>query len=181
MKEKIERFSKGDFEYELPFLCLSVEEIKIAAEAGKKISGSFIISNSMGRPMKGFIYSSNRLMQLPQVSFQGTEITISYEIDATFLREGDMIDGELCIVSDCGEKMLPFSVLIKNYYYTTSMGKIKDLFQFTNLARADWSEAKRIFRSEDFERVILGNEDKYRFIYRSLIKGLSTSQALRSF
>lgn len=181
MKEKIERFSKGDFEYELPYICLSDDEIRITTEVGKKAFGSFTISNSMARPMKGVIYSSSRWMKVLNSAFQGTENNIEYEFDARFLKEGDLIEGELCIVSDCGEKLVPFSVCIKNYYYSTTMGKIKDLFQFTNLARADWSEAKKVFLSEDFEQIILGNEDKIRFIYRSLIKGASTSQALEEF
>ena len=63
----------------------------------------------------------------------------------------------------------------------TSLGKIKDLFQFTNLARMDWSEAKKIFRSEGFERTFLQSDENYKRIYHSLLKSISTSQALEEF
>ncbi|HWT74395.1 MAG TPA: DUF5717 family protein [Mobilitalea sp.] len=181
MKEKIERFSKGDFEYELPFICLSEEEIRLTAETGKKLEGSFIISNSIGREMTGVVYSSDRLLKIKNPSFQGTTNTICYEFDSVYLKEGERIDGDLCIVSDCGEKLLPFTIQTKSSHFVTSLGKIKDLFQFTNLARMDWSEAKKVFRSEDFERILLSNEDRYRFVYRNLIKSISTSQALEEF
>lgn len=181
MKEKIERFSKGDFEYELPFICLSEEEIRITLEAEKKSNGSFVISNTDSREMKGVIYSSNRLVRLMNPTFQGTEATVSYEIDTVFLNEGDRIEGEFCIVCEFGERLLPFSILVEDPFCMTSLGKMKDLFQFANLARVDWSEAKKVFRSEDFERIFLSNDVRYRFIYRNLIKSISTSQALEEF
>lgn len=181
LKEKIERFAKGDFEYELPSISLSVDELQITVEAGKYAEGSFVVSNSTGRPMKGIVYSSNRQMKLENQLFNGIENIIRYKFDATYLAKGETINGQLCIVSDCGEKSLPFSVQTEVPYCMTSLGKIKDLFQFTNLARMDWSEAKKVFRSEDFERIFLNNEDRYRFIYRDLLKSVSTSQALEEF
>lgn len=181
MKDKIERFSNGDFEYELPFICLSEEEIRITVEMGKSYVGSFTISNSMEREMKGIIYSSNRLMQLASPSFAGVSNTVVYSFHADHLKAGEIIQGEISVVSDCGEKIIPFTINIEVAYVTTSLGKIKDLFQFANLARVDWSEAKKVFRMEEFERIFLANEERYRFIYRNLIKSITTSQALEEF
>lgn len=181
LKEKIERFARGDFEYELPSISLSEDELSITVEAGRYAEGSFVISNSAGRPMKGIVYSSNRHMKLENKMFHGIDNVIRYLFDATFLIKGETINGELCIISDCGEKRLPYSVQTEVPCCMTSLGKIKDLFQFTNLARMDWSEAKKVFRSEDFERIFLNNEDRYRFIYRNLLKSVSTSQALEEF
>lgn len=181
MREKIERFSRGDFEYELPFLCLSEEKIKTAIEAGKVHEGCITIKNSAGKSMKGVLYSSNRLFTLGCDSFAGVDNTVTYLFNATFLKEGDSIDGELTILSDCGEQVVSFSALVEAPYCATSIGKVKDLFQFANLARMDWTEAKKVFRSEDFERVILKNDEKYKVIYHSLLKNVSTSQALEEF
>ncbi len=181
MKDKIEQFSKGNFEYELPFICLTDEEIRITVEAGKIYEGSFIISNSTERRMEGRVYSSSRLLQIKTPSFCEAANTIHYSFDATFLKAGEALEGDVCIVSDCGEKTLPFYVQVEIASVTTSLGKIKDLFQFTNLARMDWSEAKKVFKQEDFETIFLANEERYRYIYRYLIKSLSTSQALEEF
>ncbi len=181
MKEKIERFSKGTFEYEQPFLMVSEEKIKLSIEAGKVHEGCITIKNSAGRSMKGVLYSSNRLFTLGCSSFSGPENTITYRFIAEYLNEGEKIEGELSIVSDCGEYVVPYYASIEAPYCATSIGKVKDLFQFANLARMDWTEAKKVFRSDDFERVILKNEEKYRVLYRSLLKNISTSQALEEF
>ena len=181
MKEKIERFSKGDFEYELPFLCLSEEKLLINIEAGKIFEGSFTIGNSANRRMKGVLYASDRLLTFEDASFEGTENNINYQFNAVNRNEGESIKGEISIISDCGELSLPFQAEIVAPYCETSIGSIKDLEQFTNLARMDWTEAKRIFRSEEFERVLIQNEEKYKIIYRNLLKSISTSQALEEF
>ncbi|MDD3173255.1 MAG: DUF5717 family protein [Herbinix sp.] len=181
MKEKIERFSNVDFEYELPFICLSEEEIIITVEAGSIQEGSFTISNSAGRVMKGFVHSSNRQMLLQNATFHDVTNIISYQFNAAALGAGDEIHGEFCIVSDCGELSLPFTIQTEASYCMSSLGKIKDLFQFTNLARMDWSDAKRVFRSGEFERIFLANEVRYKMIYRNLMKSISTSQALEEF
>lgn len=181
MREKIERFSKGYFEYELPFITLSDEEIILTVEAGKMIEGSFSISNSKGSHMDGWVYSSNHSMELIDSNFSGTLNTILYRFQATTLRAGDSISGELQIVCDIGEITLPYMVHVESAYCMSSMGKIKDLFQFTNLAIMDWSDAKKVFRSEEFQHVLLASEERYRTIYKNLVKSISTSQALEEF
>ncbi len=181
MREKIERFSNGDFEYELPLLCLSEDTLQFTVEAGKVYEGSFTISNSAGRSMKGVLYSSHRLFIFEYSSFFGPENRIAYRFDATYLKAGDDLQGELNVVSDCGERKVPFHAQIEAPYCITSLGKVKDLFQFANLARMDWTEAKKVFRSEDFVRVILGDDSKYKMIYHHLLKNISTSQALEEF
>ncbi len=181
MKEKIERFSRGEFEYELPYVCLSEEEIKLSAEAGKTYEGTFTISNSVGRTMQGCVYSSNRLMQITNSEFQGELNTITYRFDAQTLRVCSETKGEFYIISDCREVSLPFTVITEAPYCVSSLGKIKDLFQFTNLAKTDWSEAKRVFKSEEFQRVFLDSEEQYKVIYQNLINKTSTSQALEEF
>lgn len=177
MREKITNFSKGVFEYELPCFCLSEEEIRISVEAGKIYSGSLTIHNHM-RPMKGVAYSSNRLMK---TSFSEENNVILYQFDATNLQSGETIQGDICIISDCGEKVVPFYIQIETAHFITSLGKIKDLFQFANLARMDWSEAKKVFKSENFEKVFLKQDDRYGLVYRNLMKSVSTSQAMEEF
>lgn len=181
MREKITRFSKGNFEYELPIIALSDEEIDLTVEAGTRKEGTFTISNSNQCIMHGWVYSSNVLMELEQPEFCDSSVIIRYMFNAQALKAGDEVHGKFCIVCDIGEVVLYFTIHVEAPYCLSSMGKIKDLFQFTNLARTDWSEAKKVFRSEDFEPIFLANEDRYRVIYRNLVKSISTSQALEEF
>ena len=166
MKEKIEQLARGEFEYELPFLRISVEEISFCVEAGKQYEASFHISNSMNRIMKGIVLSSDRLLTLGISAFRDKECIVTYKFDASFLKPSDIVSGNITILSDCGEAVLPFEVHVKAPVINTSIGKIKNLFEFANLARMDWTEAKKVFRSEEFERIILKNEEKYHVIYK---------------
>ncbi|HHX12572.1 MAG TPA: hypothetical protein GX731_07090, partial [Clostridiales bacterium] len=181
MKEKIERFLKGDFDYQLPFIYLSEGSIDITVEAGKTYEGSFSISNSASQTMRGILCSSHRLLTFKEAKFVGSVNNIQYQFDGSNLKAGETITGIISIITDCGEQALDFNVLIEAPYFMSALGKIKDLFQFANLARMDWSEAKKIFRSEDFEGVFLQTEEKYQTIYRNLCKSISTSQALEEF
>lgn len=181
MKEKIEQLAGGEFEYELPFLRLSVESIDFDVEAGKHFEGSISISNSANRTIKGLILSSDRLLILSLSDFIGKECIVTYCFDATYLKPSDIVSGHITILSDCGEAILPFRAQVKAPTISTSIGKIKNLFEFANLARMDWTEAKKVFRSEEFERIILKNEEKYHIVYHNLLKSISTSQALEEF
>lgn len=181
MKEKISLISKGEFEYEQPILCLSTEQINAVEDYGKVLTGTFVIRNSQERLMKGKVYSSNNLVKLKETDFHGIENHITYELDTEGVQAGTILNGSFLIVSDCGEATIPFSLHIVQPYFESSLGKIKDLFQFTNLARMDWSEAKKIFRSADFEQILLEKDERNKQIYRSLINGVSTSQALEEF
>lgn len=181
MKERIEQLAGGEFEYELPFLRLSVESIDFNVEAGKHFEGSISISNSANRLMKGIVFSSDRLLTLSLSEFKDKECIITYRFDATYLKPSDKVSGNITILSDCGEAVLPFYVHVKSPVISTSIGNIKNLFEFANLARMDWTEAKKVFRSDEFERIVLKNEEKYHIIYRNLLKSISTSQALEEF
>jgi len=181
LKEKIERFSKGDFDYQLPFIYLSEGSIDITIEAGKTHEGSFTISNSASQTMRGILCSSHRLLTFKEAKFVGSVNKIYYQFDGSNLKAGETIKGTISIITDCGEQILDFVVNTEAPYFMSPLGKIKDLFQFASLARMDWSEAKKIFRSEDFERVFLQTEEKYKSIYRNLCKSISTSQALEEF
>lgn len=181
MNEKIEQFARGEFEYELPLLSLSVENIEIRVEAGKSFEGSFTIGNSDNRLMKGILYSSSRLLTFDCTAFKGKENIVIYRYDASYLNPSDVEGGKITILSDCGESLLAFKVNVEAPAIHTSIGRIKNLFEFANLARMDWTEAKKVFRSEEFERIILKKEEKYHIIYRNLLKSISTSQALEEF
>ena len=182
LKEKAKVFSNGIFDYEQPFICLSEEKINIKVEVGKVYEGSFTITNHANLPMKGYLFSSDTRLTLQNNYFEGIENIITYQYKASYGEPtSEPIEGEITIVSDCGEEVLPFSVSIEVPYCMTSLGKIRDLNEFADLARMDWVEAKKVFRSRDFEDVFLKDNEEYILCYRSLLKSISISQALEEF
>ncbi len=113
MKEKIERFAKGIFEYEIPELIVSEKRLRLSAEAGKKRYGSICIKNREGKRMKGVLYVTGKVLSLQEAEFVGAECEIGYEVNAEFLQAGEICTGSISVVSDCGEMQIPFAVTVK--------------------------------------------------------------------
>ena len=180
MKEKIEQLSKGIFVYRAPALILP-EKIEVSVETGKEFRGSLLIRNEENTRMKGVLYSSSRWFMIEDDKFIGSAAEIHYHVNAAYLNAGDVIQGVMSVVSDCGEAAVPFTIIVEEPYCTSSLGRIKDMFQFTNLARSNPAEARQMFRSEDFERMLTAYDKKYLVLYRHLKGSRSQSQALEEF
>ena len=181
MKEKIEKLSKGIFEYELQDILLSDTLIRIKVEAGRVFCGSFLIKNRGGLKMKGILYSSCEHMRLKTTHFVGELNEIFYEFDAVYLQPDKEIKGEISIISDCGEVLLPFQVKVVMPYAMSSLGKIRDLFQLTNLAKINWEEAKAVFVSDEFAHALCYKEKDFLPVYEKLRTAGSPDQALEEF
>lgn len=181
MKEKIRELANGSFHYELPEIVLSPESIEITLYPGKNIIGEFTVGNSENSHMKGIIYSDSRLLQVVDPDFSGVENRIHFEIRSEELSPGETAKGFLYLISDCGEQRIPYLVQSELPYFMTSLGKIRDLFQFANLAKTDWMEAVKLFKSKDFEEVLLKKDKKNTMLYQSLLKSISNSHGLEEF
>lgn len=181
LKEKVERLAKGIFDYETPGILLSEEELLITVIAGNTHSGSFTIKNDKYTPIKGVLYSSSKLLELEQDSFTDKENVIHYNFKAENMNVGEITKGEISIISDCGELQIPVTVKTEVPYFNSPIGKIKDLFNFANLAKSEWAEALKLFKSDEFQHVMLHYETKFFVLYQNLLKSKSTSQALEEF
>ena len=60
-------------------------------------------------------------------------------------------------------------------------GEVKDLFQFANLAKVNWTKAVSLFKSSDFEKILLKKEQEKKLLYQGLLKGTNKEQALEEF
>jgi len=181
VKEKIERLSKGIFEYEMPELIVSEAELDIVVEAGRRKEGSITIVNNAGKRMKGVLYVTGKILVLGRNDFIGSECEVDYDVDASTLQAGEEHIGTISIVSDCGECQIPFRIHVTEPSFQSSIGNVRDLFQFANLARLHWKEALELFSSEDFSKIVLQKEPKYRPVYEHLITCADVSQALEEF
>ena len=181
MKQKIEQLARGIFEYQLPEILLSEERLLIAAVAGEMYRGSFIVKNNKGSRMKGVLYSSSRLFVLSEDKFVGEEITVNYSFSAEHMEPGERVEGEISIITECGEAVLPFEVKVEPPSCSSSIGEIKDMFQFTDLAKTNWEEAEQIFASEAFARMLRYHNAKLLKLYRQLMAGNDAGCALEEF
>ena len=180
MKEKILMLSKGDFDDNKPEITVSEPVLHLETECGSKVDGSFAIRSLNGCEIRAMIYSSQPWMTCDKQTFIGLEGKIGYTLDTGTFETGELLKGYFTIVSNAGELQIPYEVLICAPFCESTMGAISEMDQFAALAREDWQEALRIFRSADFEKVFL-HSDRHRRLYRALMESRSASMAMDEF
>lgn len=175
------RFIQGNFEYESGSLDFSCQKIELTMKQGEALQGNFTISSVGSTKAEGKIASSHLRMTCLTPSFHGEDITIFYSFHSKGMDEGEILRGEFNIVSNKGEYYLPFVVTIDHAVMESSMGKIKNLFHFANLAKTNWGEATRIFYSSEFPKILTGNDRQYYSAYLGLSKFRGNEQNVDEF
>ena len=181
MKDKVERLAKGMFEYELPEVLVSEESLSVEVSAGETFCGKFSVHNRDLRVMKGVLYSSDEMLVLEEHQFVGAENEIHYTVHGEYAAPGEVRRGTITVVSEFGEFVLPFVIMVTPLFCRSSEGEIRDLFQFAGLAQNDWFEAKRLFLEDRFAATVLGDREEETTVYRQLRKGRSVDRALEEF
>ena len=181
MKEKITQFSRGNFEFELPKVMLSDEQIIVEVEQGSSYYGCFTIMTQDHVELKGLVYSSSRLLIITDEQFCGSENVIRYKFRASGLQVNDEEKGTITCVTSMGEFEIPFHFIVIPPYCITKKGEVRDLFHFTNLAKEDPITALSLFKTDEFVNVFLKKEPTYLGIYNTLMKSTSPSQAMEEF
>jgi len=172
LSDKIARYIAGEFEYEGGSLVFSCSKIELNLSQGETVTDSFTIKEESDKEFHARIYSSNIVMKCDKEEYDGTEVTVTYQADTADKLSGDVIKGEFQIISDMGEYVIPYVISIRQETIDSSLGNIKNLFHFTNLAKTDWEEAVKLFERDDFTTILNGNDAKYRNLYRGLsVKG----------
>lgn len=181
MKEAVNRILEGKFHTDVHSLNFSTPLLELVLEPGEQQEGSFTICGDPDVMTEGSVSSTELRMKCLVEHFSGAREEIPYLFDATGMAPGESLKGEFRIISNQGEYLLPFDVRIRNGELDSSLGDIRNLFHFTNLARTNWTEAVRLFFSPDFERILSGTDRQYRNSYRALGKGASKEQFLEEF
>lgn len=181
LHKQIIELTNGMFEYERLNLTLSANRLELKMQIGQVYRGSFHIQGTKNQKIKGIIYSSNPRMTCLSTQFEGDSIEILYEFDAKGLSVGDSQVGRIYIVSNGGEYMIPFSVQMEPAFEHSSIGEVKNLFHFANLAHTNWEEAFRMFTSKKFAYIFEKNERQYKTVYESFASGFVSEQNMEEF
>ncbi|MCI8416392.1 MAG: hypothetical protein HFI33_02620 [Lachnospiraceae bacterium] len=110
MREKIERFANGKFEYEKQILLLSETQIAFTVAADTQKPGEFVISSGSLRQLKGIVYSSTSRMKVENPSFLARTVRIYYTFDSRGMYGSQVEEGFFCLVTDAGEYRLPYRI-----------------------------------------------------------------------
>lgn len=181
MKEKIEQLAKGKFEYQMPGLCIEPEKLDIKISAGKAYRGNIRLTNRTDRRMKGVVFADNLLLHLEREQFVGEEANIPFVFQAEHLKAGEHFSGKIVFVTDVGEEILPYEVQINAPVLEAAGQSIRDLFQFTSLAKTDWETAEMLFFSEEFADAIFYYDNRCKILHRILAATGKKGQAMEEF
>lgn len=181
MQEIIERILEGNFDYENGSLDFSCAKIELSIPQGGIYEGSFHITSSPGQITDGYVTSSDIRMECLTPEFSGSDVEIFYCFHSENMEEGDVIKGAFSVVSNHGEYYLPFVVSVEHMVLNSSIGNIKNLFHFANLAKSNWKEAVNLFYSPEFSRVFTGNDAHFYDSYRALSAYPGNEQNMEEF
>ncbi len=181
MRKRIKQLARGKFEYAKPELHISEEEIVFSCLEGEEYEGEFTISSANHVKIRGLVYSNNPRMECLTPQFEGETVRIRYQFHSYGLSEGLTEKGEFVVVCDQNEISLSFCASISKKYADTSVGVVKNLYDFSQLAKANWSEAFQLFYHKNFSNVIKANEIKESMIYRGIISAKPSNQNMEEF
>mgnify|MGYP003295994751 CR=1 FL=1 len=168
MREAIEQILDGTYDYEKGALNFSCTKLEIELQKGETYEGSFTIFASEGKYTVGHITATDPRMECLSTEIHGNQEEIAFRFHGECMEEGEVTKGEFLVVSNKGEYYLPYVVKVVHTVPQSSIGPIKNLFHFTNLAKANWKEAVRFYYSAAFTHVIRNSESQVAMIYQGL-------------
>ena len=181
LREIIDKLVDGVFEYDTDKLLFDVESIEAKLSAKEIHEGTLHITSQDGTNVKGFIYSSSMRVVVRETEFNTNDFLVEYIFDPTGLEAGDVVKGDIQIVSSAGEYYLPFEFTILSSARDSKVSGVRNLFHFTNLAQTDFSEATQIFYTPDFIRVFDGNDKSNLTKYRGFSSKKGDRQSVEDF
>ena len=181
LRENIDKLMNGFFEYETGKLSFSVPKIEESLSVGQIFDGSFILKSDNELNVRGNIYTSNMRLVCRTDSFDAAEKEIKYAFDTTGLEAGDVVKGDIQIVSNAGEYYIPFVFSITHNLLKSTLGNVRNLFHFTNQAQSNWEEAVHMYYQPSFLQVFEGNDRVHLDKYRGLSKKWMDEESVEEF
>ena len=115
----------------------------------------------------GKIRVNDIIVKNPQINIKESIDKIEY--DGNKLEYGDQIEGSFYLVTNGGEKEIPYSFRVQNSASGKTLDRLKKVSDFGDMAREDFDMAMRIFEYRDFTRVPFMQDLHIRAVYDSLI------------
>lgn len=181
MREIADKLVNGFFEYDCGKLVFSVPKIDEKIEQGKMFEGSFTLKSAGDTLVSGNIYTSSMRLVCRVDHFEDIEKEVRFVFDSTGLEAGDVVKGDIQIVSSAGEYYIPFVFSIVHASIESSLGSVRNLFHFTNQAQLNWDEAVGLFYSPEFIQVFDGNDHVHLEKYLGFLKAPQSEKAVDEF
>ena len=164
MREEIEKILQEEADGPVQLSCDLIEQ----ELEQKQVRGSFLMESMTGKAIKGKVLVSDPRVKCQESGFQSERVKISYYFDGSDMVPGEVVSGSFVLITNFGEFEIPFSFSYPKKDLSSSLGEIKNLFHFTNLARTNWQEALNLYFSPAFEEILKNADSRSKEIYRGL-------------
>ncbi len=181
LKNKIQKFSKGDFQLLQPDVIFDETNLVLIIGEGEVYRGSFTIKSNRARKIRGLVYSSSFRVHFRNPGFDGNPAKVEFTYDGKGLRPGHVEEGKFTVVCNAGEYELSVTAIIEKPYVMTSYGKVQSTDDFRKLAIKDFSEAGRLFRSREFYEILKYENERTFYLYDNMRKWALNDQAMEEF
>lgn len=180
MQEKKGQMTDGIWENNNRYLKFSCQSLEFSVKPDERTEGSFHIETGNDEA-RGDIYSTDTRMQSLAAHFSGREALVEYCFLAGNLEPGSQVHGEFIIISSEGEYSLPYKITVQKPQLDSSIGSIRNLFHFANLARTNWQEAVEFFYSPDFISIFHKNDKHLETVYLGLSRNIGNEENVEEF
>lgn len=181
MQAVVDQVLDGKYDYENSSLDFSCAKVELSMRKGEICEGSFHVYSSRTCFTQGYVSATDIRMECITSEFTGNGEEIFYCFHGEHLEEGDVVKGNFCIVSNQGEYYLPFVVTVVHQAPESSVGNVKNLFHFANLAKSNWREAVELFYTPEFKTLFEGSDRQYYDCYRGLSYQPGNEQNVEEF
>ena len=168
MRERINRLARGIIDNGSPELVLTPERVEASVPAGEVIRGEILVSSGNNLHIKGLVYSSHERVRVVNSAFGGLRNRIIYEVNVDFSEHGDEIKGSFYLVTNGGEREIPYSLRVQAGDSGEVLGNLKTPRDFGLLAKKDLEKALRMFEYQDFTEAPFMQDSRVRTIYDGL-------------
>lgn len=122
MKEKIERFARGEFDDCLPKVEIPKEPLLWEMEPEKIFTGYLRFRSENGVRIRGYVLCSDGNMKIATPQFFGKSVKIEFTYSSKNTVDGDKRRGKLILITNAGEFTVPFEVRIRKNKVTEGEG-----------------------------------------------------------
>ncbi|MDR1699641.1 MAG: DUF5717 family protein [Lachnoclostridium sp.] len=180
MKDRIIALAKGKMSHGTVKLQVSEKRLRLFVVSGKEEKASFVIRNSRGTKVKGFICSDEYIIPMIPI-FYSIENHIEFKVSAKGKKIGEIVEGMLHIISDCGQVDLPYRIDVIRPVLKDESGIIDSDLTLMERIRADYEEGAKLFYSEEFEQVFLSGNEAGKLLYHQLTAHNTRLQGMEEF
>ena len=181
MQENLNALAKGIVKYERPTASVDPVRIELSLQSGDSAEGEIRVTSPENETVTGLAISHNIRMRILNPEFSGAESSIRFVFDAGGIEPGEVMKGEICLLMDAGEFVVPYTVSILHGDIESDNGPVRNLFHFTNLAIDDFEKAREVFYSDAFAGLVESNDRQYTGVYRGFAGGKASDANFDSF